>query len=124
MIFTIIICALFLGLCAALKAAADTMADHYSVSIFRKKDPKFWNKTVSAANAKFIPGTKYRLDGWHLANSGWILFFLLFGFIHPQVLKETFLVTLLYVIGCLAAWGAYFIMVFNFFYNKVLIAKK
>lgn len=68
----------FLILGATCKAIADTLRFHFYVSIFVKFNPKFWNPDVSA-NKKLLRFTKYRLDGWHLANSLMIVFIICFG---------------------------------------------
>lgn len=44
----------------------------FNDSLFRKKNPAFWCKPISAHAVNFLPFTKYRIDCWHLAKSVWI----------------------------------------------------
>ena len=97
---------------AALKAVADTLADHFDKSIFSKLNKKFWDKTTSSKYAKFIPWTKYRLDAWHISNTLWITSFGL-GVVYHKGNQ--------YPIIELVILGAFFILTFNLFYNKLLI---
>lgn len=89
-------------ICAAVfKAAADRIANHENTpSIFKG----FWLK-----QGKFLPFTKYKVDGWHISNSGMICSFIA-------------------LILCTAGWyfyfilGGVFIMTFNIFYNHIFKA--
>lgn len=65
---------IFLILAAVCNALMDTLSHHYSSSIFKYKNPQFWNPNVSWQYAKFLPFTKYRVDAWHLAKSAMIIF--------------------------------------------------
>ena len=99
------------------KAVADTLADHFEVSVFKKLNSKFWNKSVSSEHAKYLPFTKYKWDAWHLANSGEIVSFCsAFGIAiskhYPHYAFGT--------IAGVAASGLVFILSFNLFYNKIL----
>src|SRR5436190_11546865 len=60
---------LLLILAGVFNAVADTLQFHFSISVFRWKDPRFWNPLVSCDYARKIPLTKYRLDAWHIACS-------------------------------------------------------
>lgn len=94
---------LFICLAAVCKAFADTIAHHKGGIL--KGD--FWDMTKQG---KFIPFTKYPLDGWHLSNSGMILFFILatlFESLFPWYIQ-------------IPISGVYFIVFFNLFYNKIL----
>lgn len=100
---------ILVGLAGLFKALADTLADHFDVSIFRNKNRRFWDKTVSWKYAKKLAG--YKFDGWHLANSAMIFCFVgavcfpaLFGFKPLDF-------------GVL---GVVFILSFNGFYNHIL----
>lgn len=90
---------------AICKAVADTIAHHKSRSVF--KNSKFWSN-----GGKIVPGTKYRLDGWHICNSGMICAFVVAAVLHSPVLAWYFEIP----IG-----GVVFILVFNLFYNKILL---
>lgn len=98
-------------LAAVFKAVADTVADHYDVSIFKGKHPAFWDKTTAAQYAPFLRFTKFRLDAWHLANFAMIFCFCLCAVIHKPILH--------WFIELVIA-GVIFNVVFNFFYNKAL----
>ena len=99
------IIAFILVIVAALfKAIADRIANHdHTVSIF--KEGGFWLK-----QGRFIPLTKYKLDGWHLSNS--IMICSLVGLIFSNI---TFQQWYLYPI-----LGIVWIIIFNFFYNQIL----
>ncbi len=96
------ILSILLVICAAIfKAAADRIANHnYTVSIF-----KGWWLT----QGRFLPLTKYKIDGWHISNSGMICSFIA-------------------LIFCTVDWyfyfilGTVFILVFNLFYNHIFKA--
>lgn len=100
---------LFIFLAGMFKAVADTLADHFDISIFRFKDRKFWDKNVSWKYAKVI--FAYKVDGWHLANSGMIVSICLaIALHHPYTYWWLEVV----------AAGLIFNLSFNIFYNKVL----
>lgn len=112
---------LFIVLAAVCKAVADTLAHHFSTSVFKWKDPRWWNPAISWQHVGFIRFTKYRADAWHLANSGMILFFIIAAIVFEPVNIH---------IGSfhLSIWGGFlvviygyaFILPFNLFYNKIL----
>jgi hypothetical protein len=93
---------------AFFKAVADTLADHYDTSIFKNLNPKWWHKATSSYHVKYLPFTKYRLDGWHLANT-----LMISSFLWGVVISQN------------GNWWGFLIMgvvyniVFNLFYNKV-----
>jgi hypothetical protein len=66
---------LFILLAAICKAVADTLQHHFESSVFKYKDPRFWNPAVSWQYAYRIRFTKYPVDAWHLSNSLMIIFF-------------------------------------------------
>lgn len=105
--------ALFIILAAISKALADTLWHHFDTSVFKKKNPKFWNPQVSWQHAPFVKYTKYRWDAWHLANSAMIVFFCAGIVAHKQI---TWWWIELIVAGTL------FILVFNLFYNKAFLS--
>jgi hypothetical protein len=101
----------FLFLAGMFKAIADTLADHFYISVFKKKDPKFWDKSISWKYAKYLPLTKYKVDAWHLANSGMILCFCGAVAFHDALYPWYW-----QLIGA----GIIFNLSFNIFYNKIL----
>ena len=98
-------------LVAIFKACADTMTHHYNTSVFKHLDFRFWNAEESYKYAKMIPYTKYRWDGWHIANSLWII---------TVVVGMHFHTTLLVWYLEIPLYGVIFTLTFNAFYNKVL----
>jgi len=108
MITNIIICAACIAVAAVCKALADTLAHHFDTSVFKKKDPKFWNQPVSADHAKII-AFGYKWDAWHITNSVMIIGFISAIYFNPAL-------PWYYTIP---AGGAIFNAVFNLFYNKI-----
>jgi hypothetical protein len=102
---------LFILLAAILKAVADVTSHHFETSVFKWKDPRWWNPAISWQYVGFIKFTKYRPDCWHLANSGMIICFCLATVFHTPVLKW-------YLELPIA--GVLFNVAFNIFYNKIL----
>lgn len=94
---------LSIALAAIFKAIADTIKHHPDTSIFAGK--KFW-----LFEGKMLPLTKYKVDGWHIANSLMIASFLTLIFIN---IKYNHILS--YII-----LGVEFILIFNLFYNKIL----
>lgn len=109
----ILISLLIIFLAAMFKAIADTVDHHFDTSIFRLYNQSFWNRDVSSEKAKRIFG--YKIDAWHLALSAQIVCWLILPFVHEQKLRW---------IWELAIGGLFFNIVFNIFYNKILIKKK
>jgi hypothetical protein len=92
------------------KAIADTLLHHFDTSIFKWKDPRFWNPAVSWKYVGFIKFTRFRPDSWHLANSAMIFCFV--GAVSayaPFPWWATFF-----------GGGIVFNLVFNLFYDKLL----
>lgn len=102
---------LFISLAAIFKAVADKLKDHYTVSVFKWKDPRFWNPDISYRYIGFIRFTKYRPDAWHLSNSCMIICFCLAAVLHISVLSWFYE---------LAIAGLLFNLIFNVFYNHIL----
>lgn len=105
---------LFVVLAAVSKAVADTLADHFWVSIFKKLNPKFWDKATASDNEKTFWITKYKLDGWHIANSLIIIFFLL-AMVNYQPHLKVYFDALYFILS-----GIAFNIFFNLFYNRIL----
>lgn len=106
------LCVLFIMCAAISKAIADTLKDHYGISVFASKNPRFWNPDVSWKYAKFLPLTKYHADAWHLANSAMIVCMCAAVALHRPVWWWW---AELLIAGCI--WN----LTFNLFYNKILI---
>lgn len=87
------------------KATADTIKHHPDTSIF--------NGTWWLKESVIVPPSKYKIDGWHIANSVMILAFLLMIFVKiPYNLFISF--------GILVILE---ILIFNLFYNKIFRLK-
>lgn len=87
---------LLIFIAAFLKAFADANAFHR----YMANKGAFWD----VAKGKYIPYTKYRFNSWHVANS-----LMICCFVYAITLKIWFTLII----------GIAFILVFNFFYNKV-----
>lgn len=108
MIFLTITCIILAGF---FKAVADTLQHHFDSSIFKTGERKFWDPIISWKYAGYLKFTRYRLDGWHLANSGMIIAFC--------VAVVCYQSTWSWYIELLAA-GLLFNLSFNLFYNRIL----
>lgn len=96
--------------CAAMfKAVADTVDHHFDTSIFRRYNPRFWDRDISSERAKKIFG--YKVDAWHISLSCMIICMILAAIFHQQKLDWY----LELIIGGFA-WN----LTFNLFYNKIL----
>ncbi len=95
---------IFVVLAGFFTAVMDTLAHHFDTSVFKKRNTAFWNP-LHPDNDKVSRIFSYPLDAWHLAKSAMIICFLLAG-------------------GFAWYWslglGFSFVIVFNWFYNKVL----
>lgn len=102
---------LFLIIAGFFKAVSDTLTHHYDTSIFKWKDARFWNPAISWQFAHYLKFTKYKLDAWHISNSGMIIFFSLAVVFHHPHLKWYYEILLA---------GSLFNLSFNIFYNHIL----
>jgi hypothetical protein len=102
---------LFIAVAAIMKAAADTMTHHFSSSVFRWKDPRFWDPSVSWMHAPLLRWTRYRLDAWHLANSLMVVCFAAAAVFHEAHLRWYWELLIA---------GVIYNVTFNRFYNKIL----
>lgn len=100
---------LWLIVAAIFKAVADTLQHHFSSSVFKSSNPNFWNPNESWKYARRV--FSYPVDAWHLSNSFMIVAFILAAISHHQVIMTWW-------VECLLD-GIVFILVFNFFYNRV-----
>ncbi len=126
-----LICWILAAIC---NAVMDTLAHHYSTSIFTKYDPKFWNPKISWKN-KYKKGVKALgpafflstgmlvafTDGWHLFKSTMIVLLassvILFSHAHfIHILNNIWLNGLCWMCIYGIAWN----VPFSFMYNKVL----
>lgn len=98
-------------LAAIFKSIADTLDEHFEVSIFKKLNPKWWSKNVSWKYVRFLPLTHYRPDAWHLANSAMIISFVLAVVFYQPWLGQWYYDFI--------AFGFAFNVTFEFFYSKV-----
>lgn len=105
---------IFLLLAAICKSVADTLQHHYYESVFKNRDPKWWNPAISWKYIHFLPFTKYRADAWHLANSGMIVFIILAAVLHRY--DQWHIAWYWEVLAAGALWN----LCFNLFYNKIL----
>jgi hypothetical protein len=117
---------LLFAIAGILNAFADTIETEISfrASIFKKLNPKFWCKAVSANHVPFIPFTKYRPDAWHIAKSLWIIslagaavssmYFPIFTFLNSDSWNAFISLVILGI-----AWN----VPFSLFYNRVFSKK-
>lgn len=94
---------------AIFKAVADEVDHHFDQSIFRRLDPKFWDRDISSDKAKRIFG--YKLDAWHIALSCMIVCMISAAIFHQPKLPWYWE----FVIA-----GSVWNLCFNLFYNKIL----
>ncbi len=97
---------------AFFNAVMDTLAHHYSTSVFKNKDQEFWNPNVSWKFAKFLPYTKYRVDAWHLSKS-MMIFSMCFAIVFYKVVFYNCWIDFI-LLGC--TWN----VVFNYSYDVIL----
>jgi len=100
---------ILLTLAAIFKAVADTVDHHFDTSIFRRLEPRFWDRDISSDKAKRVFG--YKVDAWHLSQSAMIVLMILAAIVHTPKLAWYFE---LIIAGCW--WN----LIFNTFYNKIL----
>jgi hypothetical protein len=62
---------LFISIAAILNAIMDTLWTHYTISVFKNLDPKWWNPNQSWIYVKNWLGW-VRFDAWHIAKFGMI----------------------------------------------------
>jgi hypothetical protein len=101
---------ILIAIASIFKAAMDTFADHFSVSIFKNLNPNFWNKQVSWQGKKFL-GIEV-LDAWHIAQ--YIFLSLMFAAIYAPFLFH-FLIN---GYDFFIYWAIYFV-VFELFYDVI-----
>ncbi len=101
---------------AILWAVADKVETRiaYNTSIFEGHDSIFWCKEIAAWHMPFVPFTTYRPDAWHLSKSIILILMALAILCYKPIVSP--LVDFI-LLG--AAWN----LVFNIFYNKILLKK-
>jgi hypothetical protein len=109
----IILSALFICLAGFSKAVADTLTHHFETSVFKNKDRRFWDPAISWKYARYLKFTRYKIDAWHLANSGMIISFC------TAVATNCIHDHLHWLLRLIIA-GTLFNLSFNLFYNKLL----
>ena len=136
--WTVLIPILLYCISGAFDATMDTLKDHYSISIFKNKNPKFWNPQISWINkynnGKVADGHRTikllfftvnypdtLTDSWHifklLREGANILSIISLWFFVPNT--DTGLYLLAFMFFALPIFRN---ITFNIFYNKVLIA--
>ena len=102
-------------------AIVDALMNHYNESIFLKKNPNFWNPSVSSMRAiKFLA---FRLDA--VTVFGWLtlLFLILTGvFCQLPAFRIPLTIAPIYVQTLVAI--VLYITAYNIFLKKVLLSKK
>jgi hypothetical protein len=102
---------LFLVILAAiLNSMMDTTTHHFSTSIFKNLEPKFWNPNISWEYAKTILG--YKCDFWHICKT-LMLFCLMAAIILYKPITTHPLLDWA-ILG--SSWNIFF----NVMYNKIL----
>lgn len=109
----------FFCLVAICKAVADTLADHFDTSVFKKLNRKFWDKSTSSEAAIKIPFTKYKVDAWHITNSIAIVFILFAIKFYKPLFPNRFFFSVIEGI----IYGTLWNLSFDLFYNKILRRK-
>jgi len=116
---------IFFCLAAICNAVMDTLVHHFGISVFQKLNPQFWWPEISWKNkyVDFDPAKGHKKlmidsfsDGWHVFKTLMIVFICL-----SIVTYDFFNIPWwLMVIGYGTLWN----IVFNLFYNHILIKKK
>ena len=117
---------LFIMVSAICNAIMDTCKDHYSVSIFTKLNPQFWNTEISWRNKynKFLvsqgrnKAPTFLTDSWHLFKSTMIVS-LAFALMFASMYYKPFYTYFESILTFGIVWNG----TFNLFYNKLLIKK-
>lgn len=108
-------------LAAMFNAIMDTLKDHFGVSIFKNKNPEFWNPAISWNKGINLFGSwgGFRwmsIDGWHISK--FLMLLCVAGSVITGYTIEP--ISWYYVpallIGASFAWG----LVFEFFYSFLL----
>lgn len=96
-------------LAALFKSVADTLEHHFDTSVFKKLKPELWDPDRSTVKTWWI--THYKIDPWHVANSMFIVSFILAAILNTLTWKWYLQLLVL---------GTVFNLVFEVFYSKIL----
>lgn len=107
---------LFIILAAFFKAVADTLSFHFFTSVFRWKDRRFWDPSVSWQYTGFIRFTRYRPDAWHLSNSLMVVCFCCAAAFTSWPAPGQWWIAII-------AQGVVYNLSFNLFFDKILRKK-
>ena len=125
---------IFIILAAICNAAQDTTAHHYSSSIFRNLNPKFWDASISWQNKYYTYKLKifghtieYKLpdafsDAWHIFKT-LFLFFIFAAIVHYKPISANWFTTMTPFAHSFMDWallGSLHNVVFITCYNKIL----
>ena len=97
-------------LAALLNSMMDTVTHHFSTSIFKHLEIKFWNPNVSWEYATNILG--YPIDFWHICKTLMLFSLMAAMILYNQITTHPLLDW--------AILGSVWNIVFNIFYNKIL----
>jgi hypothetical protein len=135
----IILVLILVFICGTTNAVMDTLAHHYSVSIFANLDTQFWDGTVSwcnkwknceAGNEAFLFSSSvfsFLTDGWHLAKFMYLLCvnipiaILLFQVVKPLFYVPKFTPKLILFTACFVIVKVVQAAAFTLFYNYLLL---
>lgn len=94
---------------AFFKAVADNVDHHFDTSIFKKLNPKFWDRDISSETARRV--FSYKIDAWHISQSLMLIFLIAGAIFHERKLENPWLE--------ITAGGILWNIVFNLFYNAM-----
>src|SRR5690242_11898251 len=114
----IMLSCIFWLLSAFFNACADAFEnENYFESIFKKWNQRFWYKRESWKYAKKIFG--YKIDGWHLSKSAWIICAAISGVLYEPISVKLFQVPFLNGLLDVCISGVIWIAGFNIFYHRI-----
>lgn len=110
---------LLFAVAAMFYAVTQTVDHHYSTSVFKNLNPNFWNGQVSFTTARKIFG--YPVDAFHLSMTVMVVICMMAAVFcqHPVWTWEIGLLKWYYQIGVV---GIVWIIIFNIFFNKILVS--
>lgn len=113
---------IFWVLSAFFNACADAFEnENYFESIFKNWNQRFWYKRESWKYAKKI--FRYKIDGWHLAKSAWILCAIVAGVLYVPIAGTVIHVPILSSMIDIGISGVIWIGTFNIFYHRIFRIK-
>jgi hypothetical protein len=84
-------------------------------TVFKNKNPKYWNRQVAAEKAKMVPFTHYRWDAWHNHKSLMIIFMCVAALCYHYYPVWTSGIWWIDLVIMGIAWD----IPFNLFFNKI-----